>query len=127
MNIFLDDLRAAPEKYDLVFRTGESFLEWLEANPETEVKLMTFDHDLGEQVIDGYETVKRLVEMPNNISTVRFHTDNLIGLKNMYMYFRSAKKHGLLPNLKHINPHKFVCIDGVEKELTFFNAFRDDL
>lgn len=127
MNIFLDDLRIAPKKYDLVFRTGESFLDWLKENPETEIELMSFDHDLGEHVIDGYETVKRMVEMPNHISRIQFHTDNLIGLKNMYMYFRSAKQHDLMPNLRRVNPHKFICIDGVESEVTFFNAFRDEV
>lgn len=122
MNIFLDDLRFAPEKYDLVFRTGESFLEWLEANPIEKIEMISFDHDLGETVIDGYETVKRMVELPNQIARVQFHTDNLIGLKNMFWYIKNAKKHGLMPALRTMNPHKISCIDGVETVVHYFNA-----
>lgn len=32
MNIFIDDLREAPEKYDQAFTTAENFLEWYALN-----------------------------------------------------------------------------------------------
>lgn len=117
MHIFIDDLRTAPEKYDAVFRTGEQFLQWLEQHPTELIHSISFDHDLGLNVIDGYETVKRMVDLQNHIQKVQFHTDNPIGMKNMYMYILNAHKHGLMPNLKKIIPYKIKCINGKESPM----------
>ena len=124
MKIFIDDIRLAPEKYDLVFRTGESFLAWLKNNTSEQIELVSFDHDLGLDVIDGYELVKRMVEVPNQIERIQFHTDNLVGLKNMYMYIKNAQKYGLMPNLKKLRPKKIICIDGIETISNYYNANR---
>ena len=112
MKIFVDDIREAPKNYDKVFRTGEAFIEWLKLNPNTPITLLTLDHDLGENVMNGYELVKTFVEMPNHIICLQFHTDNLVGLKNMFYYAKNAKKHEMLPNIRIISPRKFIFIDG---------------
>ena len=83
-------------------------------NPNTEVELLSLDHDLGQDVMDGYTLTRELVSLENNIKNVQFHTDNIIGLKNMYYYLTNAKKHGMLPNMENIHGHKVECIDGRE-------------
>lgn len=114
MKIFVDDLRLVPEVYDKAFTSGEDFIQWLSENPNTEVELLSLDHDLGQDVMDGYTLTRELVSLENNIKNVQFHTDNIIGLKNMYYYLTNAKKHGMLPNMENIYGHKVECIDGKE-------------
>lgn len=114
MKVFLDDLRFAPTEYDMVFRNAESFLKWLEENPDQEITKLSLDHDLGEGLMDGYDMVKKMVLLPNKIESIQFHTDNLVGLKNMYYYIKNARDNGLMVNLKTIRTHKVNTIDGVE-------------
>lgn len=122
VKIFVDDIRVAPDKYDLVFRSGEELLEWLKVNVGTEVELLSLDHDLDEGYMDGTQLCRELVEMNPRIKAVQFHTDNYEGLKNMYSIWKSAHKVGVLPRLKHLNPYKVVCIDGNESEMRMFDA-----
>lgn len=115
MKVFVDDIRKAPEKYDLVFRNGEDFLKWKEENEDVRIQLLSLDHDLGEYCIDGYDIVKKLVsDHVFNIDIIQFHTDNIVGMKNMYMYLRSAKVAGVIPETTNIIKRKVVCIDGNE-------------
>ena len=59
--------------------------------------------------------VKRLVsDHVFNIDIIQFHTDNIVGMKNMYMYLRSAKVAGVIPETTNIIKRKVVCIDGNE-------------
>ena len=125
MKIFVDDLRMAPEKYDLIFRHGEELLDWVKENPDTHVSLLSLDHDLNEGFIDGTALCRQLVETPNNIACVQFHTDNLQGLRNMYSILKSAHKVGLLPNLRRLYPYKINCIDGQEDVMTYFDASKN--
>lgn len=110
INIFLDDLRKCPENFKL-FRTGEELIEFLKNNPQ-DYGIITFDHDLGENNIDGYQVIKEIVNM-NNITfqEFRFHTDNPTGFKNMVLYLLNAKKAGIFSS--NINPYKFNSIDGI--------------
>lgn len=114
MKIFVDDIRLAPASYDKTFRTGEAFIQWLKENPNTEVSLLSLDHDLGQDIMDGYTLTKELVGLDNNIKNVQLHTDNMVGFKNMYYYLHNAKKHGMLPNMNNIYNYKVNCIDGIE-------------
>lgn len=122
MKIFVDDIRAAPSKYNKTFRTAEDFIKWLHENKDTCVSTLSLDHDLGENVMDGYQLVKTLVDIPNYIQRIQFHTDNMIGLKNMYMYLKNAKDAGVLPNLISVSPRKYIVINGVETVHPYFNA-----
>lgn len=115
VRIFIDDLRVCPEGWKL-FRNGESFLVWLIENPDVIIECISFDHDLGEDFHSGYEIVQDMVELDHiktdNIQSIMFHTDNLIGLKNMYCYLKNAQKHGALnPNIV-ISGQKRDCING---------------
>ena len=113
--IFIDDLRKCPNEWTL-FRTGEEFLEWRKANPDVAIDVIAFDHDLGEGVSNGYEIVQDMVELDSinteNIGKIIFHTDNLIGLKNMYFYLTNAQKYGMFGKNTVIESQKRDCIDG---------------
>ena len=58
MKIFLDDLRPVPDEFDLVFRSGRALLKYLKENPNQHYELISFDHDLGENTLTGYDVVK---------------------------------------------------------------------
>lgn len=113
MKIFLDDLRQKPKHYDLAFLDGKNFMNWLACNRNTSIELISFDHDLGSDDITGYDVVKYIVEKHIDVKNVQFHTSNMVGFKNMYGYFLSAKKAGIYPDL-NINKNVIECIDGVE-------------
>lgn len=119
LNIFIDDLRLAPSKYTHSFLTAESFLAWCKAKKIPPIDLLSLDHDLGEGNMDGYDLVKRIVELGIPIRNVQFHTDNMVGFKNMYYYLKNAKDVGLLPELRFIDRRKVDCIDGEETYATY--------
>ncbi|EAC9719868.1 hypothetical protein LL50_05255 [Listeria monocytogenes] len=114
MNIFIDDLREAPEKYDQAFTTAENFLEWYALNNQPKFDLISLDHDLGEYNMNGYDLVKFLVDFNVSFHNIQFHTDNTEGFKNMYYYVKDASNKGRLPALQHLEKRKVICIDGVE-------------
>lgn len=92
-------------------------MDFLRDNPDINISLLSLDHDLGDGKIDGYELVKRLVELNPNIVTVRFHTSNIIGFHNMGNYLVNAKKIGQATGIKEIVPNKWTVLgDGLEYE-----------
>ena len=98
IKISVDDIRAIPDGYDLLFLNPENFISWRKDNPEITISELSLDHDMGLDYMDGYDLVKYMVDDEsmniNKIERIQFHTDNMIGLKNMYCYLESAKKHG---------------------------------
>ena len=71
---------------------------------------------MGLDYMDGYDLVKYMVddELMNIdlIKRIQFHTDNIIGLKNMYCYLESAKKHGAVGKEIIVEKEKINLIDG---------------
>lgn len=122
MKIFIDDLRAKPDKYDLKFESGEELLSWIDDNKDEVIELLSLDHDLNEGFMDGTELCRKLVEIDNlQLKSIQFHSDNYQGIKNMYSIIASAKKVGLLENLRTTVPYKINVIDGIESKMTFFD------
>lgn len=113
MNIFVDDLRKCPEGY-VLFRTAEEFLSFLKNSINVEINILTLDHDLGVNVMDGYELTKNLYyHFPNiHIEEIRFHTDNFTGFRNMYLYMKNALENKAFSNLKKVSPYQYDVIDG---------------
>ena len=66
--------------------------------------------------MDGYDLVKYIVHEDSmnigSIERIQFHTDNMIGLKNMYCYLESAKKHGAVWKEIIVEKEKINLIDG---------------
>lgn len=113
VNVFVDDLRKCPENY-LLFRTAEEFIEYLANSPHIKINVLSLDHDLGLEIMDGYELVKNIYyQFPDlHIKEVRLHTDNFIGFGNMYHYLVNAIENQALPNIEHVTPYVYDVIDG---------------
>lgn len=117
IRIFVDDERPIPVGYTKLFRDGESLLEFLKENNGIKISLLSLDHDLGTDKMDGYEVVKKLVNLNPNITTIRFHTSNIEGFHNMGRYLISAQKSGVIPGIKEIVRNKWTVLgDGTESE-----------
>lgn len=87
---FLDDERFPPENGEdwVIYRTGEELLADLEANGWP--KGISFDHDLGDTVISGHDTVNEMIDMIGNAiitnpTNVQFkvHSENRVGAVNI--------------------------------------------
>ena len=120
--IFLDDIRFVPQGYNLVFRNGEDLIKYLQEHPNEHYELISFDHDLGQNVMDGFDVV---IEIVNNekinftFDKFQFHTDNLTGFINMFYYLISARKNNVISENGLIDPFKHTYIDGVEENLNY--------
>jgi hypothetical protein len=92
MRIYLDDERNPKiEQFDVITRSFGEFLEILEAT-ELKITYVSFDHDLGEDSLTGYDCAKALVELDIKYSvlakdfTFNVHSANPVGAKNIQMY-----------------------------------------
>lgn len=125
MKIFIDDLRMKPEIFDLKFESGEMLLSWMKENPDTQIDLLSLDHDLNEGFMDGTKLCREIVELDPNVRRVQFHSDNFDGLKNMYSIISSATRAGALTHVCSINPYKINVIDGEMGEMRYFDLRRN--
>lgn len=110
MKIFVDDIRLQPPDFTL-YKTAEDFLDFL-VNFEGTIDVLSLDHDLGLDVMNGYDLVKKIVELNPKIDKIQFHTSNIVGYKNMYSYLLSAKKADVINNIKEIDCNRYEYIDG---------------
>lgn len=125
MKIFVDDLRMKPEIFDLKFESGEMLLSWMKENPDTQIDLLSLDHDLNEGFMDGTKLCREIVKLDPNVRRVQFHSDNFDGLKNMYSIISSATRSGALTHVRSINPYKINVIDGEMGEMRYFDLRRN--
>ena len=120
--IFLDDIRFVPQGYNLVFRNGEDLIKYLKEHHNEHYDLISFDHDLGQNVMDGLDVIKEIVNNENlnfTFDKFQFHTDNLTGFVNMFYYLISARKNNVISMKGLIDPFKHTYIDGVEENLNY--------
>lgn len=115
IKISVDDIRAIPDGYDLLFLNPENFISWRKDNSKIAISELSLDHDMGLDYMDGYDLVKYMVHEDSMniglIERIQFHTDNMIGLKNMYFYLESAKKHGVIGKEIIVEKEKINLID----------------
>lgn len=94
MNIFLDDIRDAPNKNWMVIRNPKELIKFLE---EEKVNKLSLDHDLGKDVMTGYDVIcwleknviERGLKAPKLLIT---HTANPVGKMNIKRAIYSIKK-----------------------------------
>lgn len=83
MKIWLDDVRTAPHEFIHVKNIKE--LKSLLKTNTTEIEIMSFDHDLGEDTKDGYQIAKWLAE--NHLDRwpkeIKVHSSNPPGAENI--------------------------------------------
>lgn len=105
--IYLDDLRPLPEGFDVLYQTGEELISYLNAHKRLHINKISFDHDLGEDIMTGYDVVKELVELIADgwvtVDEFYFHTANPTGYNNMVKYLQGARKHGVIPDTVFIS------------------------
>lgn len=100
MKVFLDDMRSPPDMTWTLVRSYDEFVNLIQSN--NLITHLSFDHDLGDEVHDGYNATKWFVElaMDNkeialNLKIVIAHSDNTPGRENIAAYFESARAHGI--------------------------------
>lgn len=102
-SIFLDDERYPSEKNPLpyetrIFRTGEEALDYIKRNGPP--LFISFDHDLGDGVMNGYDFAKELVRLDLDSEKTflpegfdfQVHSQNPIGARNIIMYLQQYLK-----------------------------------
>lgn len=100
-HLFIDDERNPPRNDGnnwIVARDWEDVK--LTLRREGFPKFISFDHDLGENTIDGYEIVKKLVEFDMGCGDLKFpanfafyvHSQNPVGKRNIEHYLSQYLK-----------------------------------
>jgi hypothetical protein len=99
--LYLDDIRKAPDETWIIVRNFEAFANWIEANGLPDV--VSFDHDLGhgqayrkprgkriwipraefEQIKDGYDCCKWMLENYGMPKEARVHSMNPVGAERL--------------------------------------------
>jgi len=87
MNVYLDDVRNAPEGFVLV-KTVEECKELLLNN---KVNILSLDHDLGNDQPTGYDLVKWTIENKVYPNVITVHSLNPVGKKNMTQLLKKNK------------------------------------
>lgn len=86
MKIWLDDLRPAPNGYNIAQSVNEAIKLIVDAeNNNIEIELIDLDHDLGDYASDGGDAIKLLDWLAERESfyPVAIHTANPVGRANM--------------------------------------------
>lgn len=97
MNLFLDDTRPAPDGYTL-FETAEQLIMFLGTN-WNKVKIISLDHDLGDDRMTGYDVIRFIEEElhtdggPTYVPfEIYIHSANSVGHQNMERGLRAIRK-----------------------------------
>jgi hypothetical protein len=93
MKLWLDDIRTMPEGFDWhCWGSGEAF-HWIRTGTVT---FISFDHDLGEDSLTGYDVAKEIERLASigMIPTIEWtvHSANPVGRKNIEMAMQQAEK-----------------------------------
>ena len=93
MKLWLDDVREPVNKGWHWAKTGEEAIELLKQGA---VEAVSFDHDLGESGISGYDVAKWIEEMAAHEGldriTWKVHSANPVGKKNIEAAMRAADR-----------------------------------
>ena len=103
VNVYLDDVREAPEGFILV----KSMKELVHLFEEKEVCILSLDHDLGENKPTGYDFVKYFCLNNLEADYIYLHTSNPVGRENMYKMLLNAQKTGIISDKIKIYNHKY--------------------
>ena len=93
IKVWLDDERPAPLGWHH-FYTAESMIAFFETyKGEYNVTYITLDNDLGENALEGYDAVKKLVDLGISAKWWNIHSENVIAADNMYNYLSNAMRY----------------------------------
>ena len=98
IKVWLDDERTAPLGWHH-FYTAESMIAFFEAyKGEYNVTCITLDNDLGDNALEGYDVVKRLVGLGISAKWWNIHSENVVAADNMHNYLSSAMYYHMINN-----------------------------
>ena len=98
MKIYLDDVRDLPDDLHaqgfVVVRSAEDALHLIASKGLENIEAISFDHDLGEDCMSGYDLASIIEEMVYDaefasIPKLYIHSANPVGAKNLLQCFNS--------------------------------------
>jgi hypothetical protein len=93
MKVWLDDTRKKPANYDVHVKTAEDAISLLKTG---QVKVMSFDHDLGSIETTGYDVAKYVSQEAYHGRMAPFgwtvHSANPVGRSNIIATLQQADK-----------------------------------
>jgi hypothetical protein len=101
MKIYLDDVRELPEDMAaegyVVVRSAEEALHLIASKGLENIEIISFDHDLGEDCMSGYDLASIIEEMVYDagftiVPEFRIHSANPVGRKNLERCFESITR-----------------------------------
>ena len=99
MKIYLDDVRDLPDGYEgwEVVRSAEDALHVIASTGLENIEIISFDHDLGEDRMSGYDLAVIIEEMVYDggfaiVPEFRIHSANPVGRKNLEQCFSSIAR-----------------------------------
>lgn len=108
MKIYLDDVRDLPEEFDdwVVVRSAEEALHLIASKGLENIEAISFDHDLGEDCMSGYDLASIIEEMVYggefaSIPKLFIHSANPVGAKNLIACFNSIWRKQYAPSTPH--------------------------
>lgn len=112
-NIFIDDDRECPKNY-IQIKDSNQVIEKLRTIDK--INIISFDHDMGLTKLSGYDLIKNILETAPNlfdkINIVSFHTNNMVGGRNMCQILINAQKHGIINHNLYIDRHIYQYNNG---------------
>lgn len=87
INVYLDDLRPCPKGFVLA-KNAEECIRLLREN---KVDVMSMDHDLGWDEMNGTDLAHELVRLNLYANEIYLHSSSMIGRQNMYKCFMDHK------------------------------------
>lgn len=88
--LFLDDIRQPPDNTWIVVRNFNEFKNHILKHGIPD--MISFDHDLGDTLQDGYYCVKWLINMQYEIKDYTVHSANPVGTANIIGLIENWKK-----------------------------------
>lgn len=93
MKVYLDDIRKAPDDSWVVVKSAIECIEKLQSG---KVRELSLDHDLGKNVLTGYDVCKwierEVVLHKFRAPKIKIHSANPVGRKNMEAAISSIKR-----------------------------------
>lgn len=100
--IFFDDDRPDLSGWSSM-RTSEQlfyFLQHIDGSNPVPIQILSMDHDIGHDNMSGYELLKEVINNHPSafdlVEEIRFHTNNMVGGRNMYLLMKNAQKAGVI-------------------------------
>lgn len=93
---WLDDIRPAPDGWVWI-KTAEELIDLIKSIPWSDIKAISFDHDLGTDKKSGYDVltfIEKEVYSDNvsHLPTLSVHSQNPVGILNMIGAIRSIHR-----------------------------------